>query len=309
MDELLLEDIQLESMEILSLEERDMDEIIRENSHLLLDAEMDLEELLCESGLEFLEEGLMSNLGKKIKELWAKLKAYIKKFIDWVVSLIKKDKSASKDASNSGSKDDSNSGSKDDSKTTGTKKSDNNVKNHRGYYIEIPKPPSTGNIRLFNAKGTENLIETRFFSFVSNGFKKQIADGSIDIQDAIKEVREIAEVCKKDLSKFWYNGNVSEVIEEKNGTWYYHNVNSDFEDLLRDLNDNVEYIEKELSTFNPDEQEDPEFARKFFPLLQAVVSAIQSVIAEYQKIFKEDKANRMAAIREDLKANGNRRGF
>lgn len=302
MEDLLFDELLLESMEIVSFEERDMDEIIRENSHLLLDAEMDLEELLCESGLEFLEEGLMSNLGKKIKELWAKLKAYIKKFIDWVVSLIKKDKSASKDASNSDSK--------DDSKTTGTKKSDNNVKNknHRGDDIEIPKPPSTGNIRLFNAKGSEKLLETRFLHFLKDDFKKQIADGSIDIQDAIKDVRETAEVCKKDLSKFWYNGNVSEVIEEKNGTWYYHTVNSDFEDLLKDARNDVEFLEKQLSSFNPDEQEDPEFARKVFPLMQAIVSAIQSVIAEYQKIFKEDKANRMAAIRADMKANGNRRG-
>lgn len=87
MEELLFEESLLESIEVLSLEERSIDEILRENSHALLDAEMDLEELLCESGIEVLSESSGDNF---FKRAFNKLKALWDKFITWIKSIINK---------------------------------------------------------------------------------------------------------------------------------------------------------------------------------------------------------------------------
>ena len=275
MEDFLFEDSLLESMEVVSYEERDINEVVRENAHALLDAEMDLNDILCESNIDVVTEGAVSDIGKKIKELWDKLKALIKKFIDWVVSLIKQDKAASK-------------------KSSGYQK-------QKEGDVEIPSAPSKGNVKLFNAKGAVSVINQRM------GKLKDLVSGDFDYKEVKDEIDNVKDLCLKDLEKLWYDGSINEVIEEKNGTVYYHNVNSDFEDILKAISAEVEQMEA-LTKMNPNEQADPERFKKGVPVVQLLISTTQAILTELQKIFKEDKANRMAAIRADMKANGNRRG-
>lgn len=94
MDELLLEDIQLESMEILSLEERGVDEVIRENLHSLLDAELDIEEILYESVIVLESGGDKKSL---IRRMLDKIKEFIRKIKNWVNSIIKRKKKNEKE--------------------------------------------------------------------------------------------------------------------------------------------------------------------------------------------------------------------
>ena len=281
-DDFLSEDSLLESMEVVSFEERDIDEVVRENAHALLDAEMDLEEILYESNMELVTEGTLSKIGTKIKELWQKLKAMVKKFIDWVISLIKKDKSASKSSSTTTKEDNGKGGSV-------SQKEDD---------VKIPDAPSKGDIRLFNAKGAARVIGERF------AILQKMVDNSdhFDANQTKNEIINIKELCFKDLEKLWYNGDISEVIEVSNGTVYYHNVNSDFEDLLRGLSTEITDLENLCQTnkFNSDPER--------ISTVKLLISVSQSILAQLQKIFKEDKANRMTVIRADVKANGNRRG-
>lgn len=284
MDELLFEDSLLESMEIISFEERYIDEVVRENAHALLDAEMDLEEILYESNIELLTEGTLSKMGEKIKELWQKLKAMVKKFIDWVVSLIRKDKSASK------------------SSTAKEEKGSGGITSQKEDDVKIPDAPSKGDIRLFNAKGADRVLGERF-----NKFEKIIQDAKhVDMNECKRELLNTKELCFKDLEKLWYNGSVDEVIEVSNGVVYYRNVNSDFEDLLKEMSNMINDLER-LSQNNEFEN-DPEKSRLYVSFIQLSVSVSQSILAQLQKIFKQDRANRLAAIKADVKANGNRRG-
>lgn len=101
MDELLFEDNLLESMEIISFEERDINEIIRENSHALLDAEMDMEEILYESNTYILTESSGENF---FKRAFKKLKALWDKFIAWIKSIINKIKDIRNPDSNNNNK-------------------------------------------------------------------------------------------------------------------------------------------------------------------------------------------------------------
>lgn len=276
MEDFLFEEELMESMEVLSFEERDIDEVVRENAHALLDAEMDMEELLCESSIEVLTEGTMADIGRKIKEMWAKLKALIKKFIDWIRSLIKKESST-------------------------TSKKSSGYQKQKEDDVKIPDAPSKGDIRLFNAKGAIAVIRERM------GKASAVLENDFDVKEAMDELNNIKELCFKDLEKLWYNGNISEVIEERNGTIYYHNVNSDFEDILKALHAEIEEVEA-MTKMDPNQHGDPERFKRAIPVVKLLISVSQAILAELQKIFKEDKANRMAAIRADMKANGNRRG-
>lgn len=94
MEEFLFEDSLLESMEIVSFEERDIYEVIRENAHALLDAQMDMEEILYENNIIVLE----ASGDKKgfIRRMLDKIKQYIKKFKDWIMSLLRKKKDSDK---------------------------------------------------------------------------------------------------------------------------------------------------------------------------------------------------------------------
>ena len=281
MEEFLFEENLLESMEIVSFEERSIDEIIRENAHALLDAEMDLEDILTES-IEVTMEGTGDNIRAKIKAIWEKVKQYVKKFLDWIRSLFKKGGKTEVKKSNN--------------KETGSNKDENKVPD---------EPKSTPNqndkLQLFDAKSAEREI-TKFVESI----QRELSKGH-PLSIFKERVDKLKDECFEALNKLWVNGNKKDVIEERNDTVYYYNVNSDFENLISSLQNELGELERAFND-SPEDYVNPEEYKNNLPYAQCTAAYMQQLISHLQKIFQQDRSNRMKVIREDVKANGNRRG-
>lgn len=205
MEEFLFEESLLESMEIVSFEERDINEIVRENAHALLDAEMDMEELLCESGLELVEEGFIDTVKAKIKAIFDKIKELIRKFIAWVKSLFKKKEQAasaanntksgvsSSGSNNSGSstsggndkKSDSKSGNGSSSSNHGSQSDANDRQNHKLLGAGSNQHSSRNN-------SSSNSDKNRLGSGSSNGnTEKEKREGWKDIIVELLDLRKV----------------------------------------------------------------------------------------------------------------------
>ena len=92
MEEFLFEESLMDSMEIVSFEERDISQIVRENAHALLDAQMDMMEICDDNEFVMESQGPVSfieNIFRKIKELLIRFK-------NWLVSLFKKEEAVEK---------------------------------------------------------------------------------------------------------------------------------------------------------------------------------------------------------------------
>lgn len=240
MEEFLFEDSLLESMEIISFEERDIDEVLRENAHALLDAEMDLDEILYESGSEIVTEGVGSSIKEWAKKLWEKIVNMWKKFIDWIKNLMKKSDSVESSKSQSDNKNDSTAKKNND---TGSGQQKDNHKNDKdnnksGDTKQKETKSYTVKSEPINKSKTQPEQKTKQFKSKSDIVKEFKFEapyfyyGPLNL--LFKEVLNYVSVSESKYSRFKKNSDesIAKVIQEES------------ESIVNKINDDIEKARK-----------------------------------------------------------------
>ena len=324
MDEFLFEESLLESMEILSFEERDINDIVRENAHALLDAEMDMEELLCESGLELVEEGFIDNAKAKIKAIFTKIKELIRKFIEWVKSLFKKKEEAAKNNS------DKKSGTAASDKKSGTpasdKKSDN--KNGKDDKADSSNLKSSGvpnqNVKRIGVGSssdekaesksndkwksvTVELLNIKKLRDLSNKLHNKIHEVGNDIpinQSIDDEYNSIKKILDDSYSEFekgmetcWEVTTVDKIITINDGKYQYESVNKELLQVLEESQKSVDEIESRINGCIS-KVEDERNANLAYNVSRIIVGLLNKHIVLLKSAYNKDMTNRQRAFIE-----------
>lgn len=325
MDEFLFEESLLESMEILSFEERDINDIVRENAHALLDAEMDMEELLCESGLELVEEGFIDNAKAKIKTLFTKIKELIRKFIEWVKSLFKKKEEAAKNNSdekvtssdNSDKKSatpasDKNSDNKNgkDAKANSSNSKSSGVSNQNVKRIGVgssgdEKAESKSNDKWKSVK--VELLNIKKLRDLSNKLHNKIHEAGNDIpinQSIDDEYNSIKKILDDSYSEFekgmetcWEVTTVDKIITINDGKYQYESVNKELLQVLEESQKSVDEIESRINGCIS-KVEDERNANLAYNVSRIIVGLLNKHIVLLKSAYNKDMTNRQRAFIE-----------
>ena len=289
MDEFLFEESLLESMEILSFEERDINEIVRENAHALLDAEMDMEELLCESGLELVEEGFVNNVKAKIKALFNKIKELIRKFIEWIKSLFKKKEEAINNASNEKSA--STSGNSNKRLGSGVSSNGGNTESKTNEKWKSVR------VELLNIDKLAKLCYSLYDEMQENA--------SVNVNASIdEEVKVTKEALERSYSQMenqigycWEETGVEKIITVKDGKFQYESINKKLLEVL-------ERCQKFVQTFESDmDRKISQLKNEYdenvlWSLTQVIVGLLNKHLALLKSVYNKDMTNRQRAFIE-----------
>ena len=253
MQDFLFEDSLLESMEVVSYEERDIDEVVRENAHALLDAQLDMEEILNESSIIVTEASEGEKTGV-IKKLFNKVKEFIKKFIEWVKSLIKKSQKAVKNIAMPGM----------------------NVKVKLANFSKINR--AVDDVKL-NIK--DECINVKFDKL------KERMEENYDFKERMesKMVK-----FKEALDSCWEEIEFSTICEIKSSVILFKTCNEDILDLLNDLHDGTSDAQDGLEKIGmvAERMNDYDLAKYIINMANQTVAIIQTVINEIKHIYDED---------------------
>ena len=300
MDEFLFEESLLESMEILSFEERDINEIVRENAHALLDAEMDMEELLCESGLELVEEGFVNNVKAKIKALFNKIKELIRKFIEWIKSLFKKKEEAINNASNEKSASTSGNSNEKSASTSGNsnKRLGSGVSSNGGNTeSKTNEKWKSVRVELLNIDKLAKLCYSLYDEMQENA--------SVDVNASIdEEVKVTKEALERSYSQMenqigycWEETGVEKIITVKDGKFQYESINKKLLEVL-------ERCQKFVQTFESDmDRKISQLKNEYdenvlWSLTQVIVGLLNKHLALLKSVYNKDMTNRQRAFVE-----------
>ena len=300
MDEFLFEESLLESMEILSFEERDINEIVRENAHALLDAEMDMEELLCESGLELVEEGFVNNVKAKIKALFNKIKELIRKFIEWIKSLFKKKEEAINNASNEKSASTSGNSNEKSASTSGNsnKRLGSGVSSNGGNTeSKTNEKWKSVRVELLNIDKLAKLCYSLYDEMQENA--------SVNVNASIdEEVKVTKEALERSYSQMenqigycWEETGVEKIITVKDGKFQYESINKKLLEVL-------ERCQKFVQTFESDmDRKISQLKNEYdenvlWSLTQVIVGLLNKHLALLKSVYNKDMTNRQRAFVE-----------
>ena len=300
MDEFLFEESLLESMEILSFEERDINDIVRENAHALLDAEMDMEELLCESGLELVEEGFVNNVKAKIKALFNKIKELIRKFIEWIKSLFKKKEEAINNASNEKSASTSGNSNEKSASTSGNsnKRLGSGVSSNGGNTeSKTNEKWKSVRVELLNIDKLAKLCYSLYDEMQENA--------SVNVNASIdEEVKVTKEALERSYSQMenqigycWEETGVEKIITVKDGKFQYESINKKLLEVL-------ERCQKFVQTFESDmDRKISQLKNEYdenvlWSLTQVIVGLLNKHLALLKSVYNKDMTNRQRAFVE-----------
>ena len=300
MDEFLFEESLLESMEILSFEERDINDIVRENAHALLDAAMDMEELLCESGLELVEEGFVNNVKAKIKALFNKIKELIRKFIEWIKSLFKKKEEAINNASNEKSASTSGNSNEKSASTSGNsnKRLGSGVSSNGGNTeSKTNEKWKSVRVELLNIDKLAKLCYSLYDEMQENA--------SVNVNASIdEEVKVTKEALERSYSQMenqigycWEETGVEKIITVKDGKFQYESINKKLLEVL-------ERCQKFVQTFESDmDRKISQLKNEYdenvlWSLTQVIVGLLNKHLALLKSVYNKDMTNRQRAFVE-----------
>lgn len=253
MEDFLFEDSLLESMEVVSFEERDINEVIRENAHALLDAEMDLEEILHESTVIVTEASGGEKTGI-IKRIFDKIKEFIKKFINWVKSLMKKTQNVVKNIALPGM----------------------NVKVKLANFAKVNKAVEDVKVDI-----KDECINVRFEKM------KERMEEKYDFKENMSP--KMAKFTEQ-LNASWEEIEFSTMCNIKSSLVVFKTCNEDILKLLNDLDDGVSGAQAGLVKVGAvaESMKDYELANYIIKTANQTVEIIQTIINEVKRIYDED---------------------
>lgn len=274
MDEFLFEENLLESIEVISYEERDINVILRENAHALLDYEMDLQDIM-ES--EIVMEGFIDIIKEKI----SKIISYINKFIEWVKNFVK----SKQPANNNNQTTPNEKPSKPKGNNQGNvKECLRKIESYKFEYEECLASKAydmfSDIVVRFNKQYAANLNKTNDYKGLINEFNSDEVMRPINREDIFSK--------KTVQSSKWLNGSDGSKIyisTELLSVDYFSNFKKDIEDMKRSIED-IEMLYKHIR--NKDNYVDTLF-NKYTNLVTATSVTIV-------RAYTEGIKNRDAAI-------------
>lgn len=301
MMDFLFEENLLESMEIVSFEERPPEQIIRENAHYMLDIEMDFQEIMEENYVEAVTEGFAGTVMDKIKAIFRKIKEYISKFIEWVKNLFKKkDAVANSDSKSEETKnksDSTKSNPNQDDKKEEPKNNSSSNSNHTNSEPDVITEAKLLNTSKVKSVFTKTLSEMKT---MIKGQKFNTGNLSNDISELKSYCDRATEEAIKEIdNSCWVNGKLSDVVKEVGGKKHYYSVNKEILDLLENAASEVDRAEKEFeATVNKakgDNLSDTE-AAQIVTASKYVAASILKIVSHIKTCYNTDMNNRQTLM-------------